>query len=375
MKASIGAKALGGVWRRRRRIVAAARLAAAAQSHRPASASAGGQAYTIGVSNGGGVGNGWREEKICSAKAQALASGKVVRAHHRSTATPTRPASSQDIRDLIAKGVDAIVVNPNEPGRPQPGHRRGHRGRHRGRRGRRVRHRPRRLQPVQRPGRVRLPRRQVAVRADGRQGRRRLHARPRRPPGRHRPRHGLQEGPRRVPGHQGRPERGPSPPAGIRRPARSRSTTSSPAARRQDRRHLDLGHRQRHRRRHQGRQASRSCRSSARTSALRQPAPRRDEHPGLKGAAVTNPAAVGGAGVDLALKILDGETVATDPTPASRTPSSSPRSSGQHDRRGQGLLDALAGRRPRSDCGRSASDHDWTTYTEDQVIACKGPGE
>ena len=39
--------------------------------------------------------------------------------------------------------------------------------------------------------------------------------------------------------------------------------------------------------------------------------------PGLEGAAVTNTAAVGGAGVTLALKLLNGETVTTDP-PASQ---------------------------------------------------------
>ena len=33
--------------------------------------------------------------------------------------------------------------------------------------------------------------------------------------------------------------------------------------------------------------------------------------PGLKGAAVTNTAAVGGAGITLALKLLNGETVTT----------------------------------------------------------------
>ena len=35
--------------------------------------------------------------------------------------------------------------------------------------------------------------------------------------------------------------------------------------------------------------------------------------PGLKGAAVTNTAAVGGAGITLALKLLNGETVTADP--------------------------------------------------------------
>ena len=33
--------------------------------------------YTIGYSNGGGVGNGFREEQVCTAKAQAKASGQV----------------------------------------------------------------------------------------------------------------------------------------------------------------------------------------------------------------------------------------------------------------------------------------------------------
>src|SRR5207245_10011311 len=33
--------------------------------------------YKIGYSNGGGVGDGFREEQICTGKAQALASGQV----------------------------------------------------------------------------------------------------------------------------------------------------------------------------------------------------------------------------------------------------------------------------------------------------------
>ena len=61
------------------------------------------------------------------------------------------------------------------------------------------------------------------------------------------------------------------------------------------------------------RPTSSSCRSSAPTSAgsssqLLDPT----DFPGLKGAAVTNTAAVGGAGITLALKLLNGETVATD---------------------------------------------------------------
>ena len=70
--------------------------------------------YSIGYSNGGGVGNGFREEQVCTAKAQALASGKVetLTTIHRNTDAAGQLA---DIRDLIAKGVKAIVFNPNDP--------------------------------------------------------------------------------------------------------------------------------------------------------------------------------------------------------------------------------------------------------------------
>ena len=70
--------------------------------------------YTIGYSNGGGVGNGFREEQVCTAKAEALASGQVSQliTIHRNT---DAAGQLSDIRDLIAKGVDAIVFNPNDP--------------------------------------------------------------------------------------------------------------------------------------------------------------------------------------------------------------------------------------------------------------------
>src|SRR4029077_13322205 len=69
--------------------------------------------YTIGVSNTV-QGNGWREEMICSMKAQALASGKVSKlniAHRNTDAT----GQLEDIRNLISAGVDAIIVNPVDP--------------------------------------------------------------------------------------------------------------------------------------------------------------------------------------------------------------------------------------------------------------------
>jgi ribose transport system substrate-binding protein len=69
--------------------------------------------YTIGVSNTV-QGNGWREEMICAIKAQALASGKVdaLNIAHRNT---DAAGQLEDIRNLISAGVDAIVVNPADP--------------------------------------------------------------------------------------------------------------------------------------------------------------------------------------------------------------------------------------------------------------------
>jgi ribose transport system substrate-binding protein len=70
-------------------------------------------AYHIGVSNTI-QGNGWREEMICSIRAQALASGEVdrVTVAHRNTDAAGQLA---DIRNLIAADVDAIIVNPTSP--------------------------------------------------------------------------------------------------------------------------------------------------------------------------------------------------------------------------------------------------------------------
>lgn len=74
----------------------------------------GGSQYKIGYSNAGGVGNGFREEQVCTAKAEALASGGVseLTTIHRNT---DAAGQLQDLRDLIAKGVNAIVFNPNDP--------------------------------------------------------------------------------------------------------------------------------------------------------------------------------------------------------------------------------------------------------------------
>jgi ribose transport system substrate-binding protein len=67
--------------------------------------------YVIGVSNTL-VGNGWREEMICSIKAQAQASGivsKVVVADRNGG--PAEQAA--DMRNLISAGANAIIINPS----------------------------------------------------------------------------------------------------------------------------------------------------------------------------------------------------------------------------------------------------------------------
>jgi ribose transport system substrate-binding protein len=66
--------------------------------------------YTIGISNTV-QGNGWREEMVCAMKAQALVSGMVdsLNIAHRNT---DAAGQLEDIRNLIQAGVDAIVVNP-----------------------------------------------------------------------------------------------------------------------------------------------------------------------------------------------------------------------------------------------------------------------
>ena len=77
------------------------------------SAMAAAEGYKIGVSNTV-QGNGWREEMVCAMKAEALASGKVesLNIAHRNT---DAAGQLEDIRNLISAGVDAIVVNPADP--------------------------------------------------------------------------------------------------------------------------------------------------------------------------------------------------------------------------------------------------------------------
>ena len=90
---------------------------------------------------------------------------------------------------------------------------------------------------------------------------------------------------------------------------------------------------------------------------------------GLVGAAVTNPGSVGGAGVTLALQILEGQM------PASQTVLVNPSLWANNTDEGKALI--AAGQNPNLDpeWPVSVSIPDWTTYTMDQIIACKGPGE
>ncbi|WP_306145807.1 ABC transporter substrate-binding protein [Roseibium sp. MMSF_3412] len=69
--------------------------------------------YTIGVSNTV-QGNGWREEMICAMRAQALVEADVSNliVAHRNTDSA---GQLEDINNLIEAGVDAIVLNPSNP--------------------------------------------------------------------------------------------------------------------------------------------------------------------------------------------------------------------------------------------------------------------
>lgn len=85
-------------------------LAACGDDDPADSAGDGEETFTIGVSNTL-VGNQWREQMVCAIKAQARVSGVVddVIEQNRDT-----DASGQiaDMESLIGQGVDAIIVNP-----------------------------------------------------------------------------------------------------------------------------------------------------------------------------------------------------------------------------------------------------------------------
>ncbi|HLJ71619.1 MAG TPA: substrate-binding domain-containing protein, partial [Roseiarcus sp.] len=94
---------------RKHLLTTAAALALAALTADGASAAG---KYVVGVSNTL-IGNGWREEMICSIKAEAEASGlvsKVIVANRNGG--PSEQIA--DIRNLISAGANAIIINPSD---------------------------------------------------------------------------------------------------------------------------------------------------------------------------------------------------------------------------------------------------------------------
>ncbi len=100
------------------------------------------------------------------------------------------------------------------------------------------------------------------------------------------------------------------------------------------------------------------------------------DYPGLEGVAVTNTAAVGGAGVNLALKLLNGEAVQTDPSaPKPNTVLLKPVGADNTSDAGRAMLKSwqVDGLDPLWPLGLQIEGY--TSYTPQQAVACKGPGE
>jgi ribose transport system substrate-binding protein len=92
--------------------ILAVALAACGNNNGGGGGGSAGKKWVIGVSNTL-VGNGWREEMICSVKAEAVASGKVSKVIVANrNGGPTEQIA--DLRSLISQGVNAIVVNPSD---------------------------------------------------------------------------------------------------------------------------------------------------------------------------------------------------------------------------------------------------------------------
>ena len=96
-----------------KKLLTGAATIALAASMAPAAFADGHKSYTIGVSNTV-QGNGWREQMICAMRAQALVEGDVSNmiVAHRNTDSA---GQLEDINNLIEAGVDAIVLNPSNP--------------------------------------------------------------------------------------------------------------------------------------------------------------------------------------------------------------------------------------------------------------------
>ncbi|MCV0402419.1 MAG: substrate-binding domain-containing protein [Chloroflexi bacterium] len=88
---------------------------------------------------------------------------------------------------------------------------------------------------------------------------------------------------------------------------------------------------------------------------------------GLVGAAVTNPASVGGAGVTLAIQLLNGET------PAEKAVLMEPQLWANNTDEGMASLEEANDPDIDPTWPLGISIPDWTTYTKDQILACEGP--
>ncbi len=96
----------------------------------------------------------------------------------------------------------------------------------------------------------------------------------------------------------------------------------------------------------------------------------------LEGAAVTNTAAVGGAGISLALKLLQEEKIETDASaPQPNTVLLVPVVAADDNDDGRATLESwlVEGLDPTWPLGLTIEG--WTTYTPEQAIDCKGPGD
>ena len=89
---------------------------------------------------------------------------------------------------------------------------------------------------------------------------------------------------------------------------------------------------------------------------------------GLEGAAVTNPGSIGGAGVEVAIRILDGQS------PEERTVLVQPEIWDNVTEEGRAKIEA--GQNPDLDpeWPVSVSIDGFTTYSMEEIIACEGPG-
>ena len=86
---------------------------AADPSSPPASPTAGPQTWRLGLSNSV-AGDPWRTAMVCTAKAQARISERVDRLLLADRGTDAA-GQAADLRNLVATGVDAVVIAPHDP--------------------------------------------------------------------------------------------------------------------------------------------------------------------------------------------------------------------------------------------------------------------